>query len=105
MVANMERLSVEELVEKLQQRKDELRKKYGVKEFGIFGSYLRGEQAEGSDVDILVEFKQNAKISLLTFVELENYLSDLLSLKVDLVEKAALKPALGKRILREVVYL
>lgn len=89
----------------LQKYKEELRKRYGVKEFGIFGSYIRGEQTKDSDLDILVEFEDNATISLLTFVELENYLSDLLGLKVDLVEKAALKPTLGKKILKEVVYL
>jgi len=52
-----------------------------------------------------VEFEHDAKISLLDFVELENYLSDLLGVKVDLVEKSALKPRIGKRILSEVVYL
>jgi len=52
-----------------------------------------------------VEFKPDAKISLLDFVELENYLSDLLRVKVDLVEKSALKPRIGKCILSEVVYL
>ena len=80
-------------------------KKYGIKEVGIFGSYLRGEAGEESDVDILVEFKPDAKISLLDFVELENYLSDLLGVKVDLVERSALKPRIGKQILSEVVYL
>jgi len=49
-----------------------------IKEFGIFGSYLRGEAKEESDLDILVEFEHDAKIGLLEFVELENYLSDLL---------------------------
>lgn len=48
---------------------------------------------------------QIAKISLLDFVELENFLSDLLGMKVDLVEKSALKPRIGKHILKEVVFL
>lgn len=52
-----------------------------------------------------MEFEHDAKISLLDFVELENYLSDLLGVKVDLVEKSALKPGIGKRILDEVVYV
>jgi len=76
-----------------------------IKEIGIFGSYVRGEFKEESDLDILVEFATNAKISLLDFVKLENYLSDLLGVKVDLVEKSALKPRIGKHILKEVVYL
>jgi len=66
---------------------------------------VRGEAKEESDLDILVEFEPDAEISLLEFVELENYLSDLLGVKVDLVEKSALKPRIGKRILSEVVYL
>lgn len=88
----------------LKEHMGELREKYGVKEIGIFGSYVRGENRESSDLDILVEFKDDAKIDLIKFVELENYLSDLLGVKVDLVDKTTLKPAIGKRILKEVVY-
>jgi predicted nucleotidyltransferase len=82
-----------------------LEEKYKVKEIGIFGSYVRGEQTEKSDVDILVEFEGGAKIGLLKFVNMENYLSDILGLKVDLVMKSALKPRIGKQILQEVSYL
>jgi len=89
----------------LRKHLEELKERYGVREIGIFGSYLRGEAREESDLDILVEFEPDAKISLLDFVELENYLSDLLGVKVDLVEGSALKPRIGKRILAEVVYL
>ena len=95
--------SLDEIKEILKKYEKEVKEKYGIKEIGIFGSYLRGEAKEGSDLDILVEFKPEAKISLLDFVELENYLSDLLRVKVDLVEKSALKPKIGKRILSEVV--
>jgi len=52
-----------------------------------------------------VEFESDAKISLLDFVKLENYLGDLLGVKIDLVEKSALKPRIGKQILSEVVIL
>ncbi|MEM3830404.1 MAG: nucleotidyltransferase family protein [Conexivisphaerales archaeon] len=88
----------------LKEHREELREKYGVKEIGIFGSYVRGENKESSDLDILVEFEDDAKIDLIKFVELENYLSELLGVKVDLVDKTALKPAIGKHILQEVVY-
>ncbi|WP_331710686.1 nucleotidyltransferase family protein [Thermodesulfatator autotrophicus] len=71
----------------------------------MFGSYLRGEAKEESDADILVEFNPDTKISLIGFVEMENYLSDLPGVKVDLVEKSALKPRIGKQILSEVIYL
>jgi predicted nucleotidyltransferase len=54
-------------------------------------------------VDVLVEFSKTP--SLLKFVNLENYLSDNLGVKVDLVHKAGLKPRIGDRILAEVIYL
>ena len=99
------RKSIDRIKEILKKHEKELREKYGVKEMGIFGSYVRGEAKKESDLDILVEFKADAKISLLDFVELENCLSDLLGVKVDLVEKSALKSRIGKHILSEVVYI
>lgn len=80
-----------------------LRKKYGVKEIGIFGSYIRGKTRKNSDLDILVDFDRN--IDLLQFVNLENHLSDILGVKVDLVMKDALKPRIGRHILTEVIYI
>jgi predicted nucleotidyltransferase len=88
----------------LREHREELREKYGVKKIGVFGSYVRGENKESSDLDVLVEFEENVEMDLIKFVELENYLSELLGVKVDLVDKAALKPAIGKHILQEVVY-
>ena len=85
----------------LQKHKEELNRKYGVIEIGIFGSYVNNTQDDASDIDILVDFHK--AIDLFTFVNLKNYLSDLLSIKVDLVMKKALKPKIGQRILREVV--
>jgi uncharacterized protein len=95
----------EHIQELLTVHKEELIKKYALKEIGIFGSYVRDEQQDVSDLDILVEFAEDARISLLDFVGLENDLTDLLGVNVDLVEKSALKPRIGKRILEEVVFL
>ena len=89
----------------LLKHKVDLKQKYKIKDIGLFGSYIRNEQYLTSDVDILIEFEEDAKISLLEFVGIENYLSDLLGLKVDLVEKSALKPRIGKQILKEVIFL
>ncbi|MGD0071727.1 MAG: nucleotidyltransferase family protein [Candidatus Bathyarchaeia archaeon] len=80
-------------------------KKYKVKEIGVFGSYVRGEQKKQSDLDILVEFEETANLSLLDFIRVENYLSDVLGIKVDLVEKHTLKPRIGKHVLEEVVQI
>jgi len=97
--------SLDEIKSVLKKYEKELKKTFGVKEIGIFGSYVRGEHKKSSDVDILVEFYSEAEMDLIKFVELEEYLSDLLGTKVDLVMKSALKPRIGERILKEVVYL
>ena len=94
-------ISLDRAVEELRQRLPDLEKRYKVKSLGVFGSYVRGEQHSRSDLDLLVEFFDPPR--LLKFIELEYYLSDLLGLKVDLVMKDALKPGIGKRILREVI--
>ena len=94
---------VEGIKRTLVQHKAELRKKFKVKTLGVFGSYVRGEQKQGSDVDILVEFSEDAEIGFFKFLDLEEFLSRKLGVKVDLVTKDALKPYIGKRILQEVV--
>lgn len=92
---------LERVAQILQNHKKELHSKYGVSEIGIFGSYVNNTQDTTSDIDILVDF--NKAIDLFTFVNLQNYLSDLLNIKVDLVMKKALKSKIGQRILQEVV--
>lgn len=76
-----------------------LREQYKVATLEIFGSYIRHQEKEGSDLDILVTFSETP--SLFKFIRLENKLSDLLGIKVDLVMKNSLKPEIGKRILQE----
>jgi len=93
-----------EITNILKEHENELRRRYGIVKIGIFGSYVRSEADEGSDLDILVEFSEEADVGLLKFVEIENHLSDLLGVKVDLVEESALKPRIGEKILKEVVY-
>jgi predicted nucleotidyltransferase len=96
---------LEDIKKKLVEIKPILREKYKVKEIGIFGSYVKGKQRKSSDIDILVDFEGDAQIGLLTFVALENFLTELLGVKVDLVMKNSLKPNIGKAILKEVIYL
>lgn len=95
--------TLDEIRSILAQHKEELKLKYKVKDIGIFGSYVRGMPKENSDLDILVEFDE--EISLLKFVNLENYLSEILGIKIDLVMKDSLKPRIGRRILSEVISL
>ena len=97
--------SLEDIKQIIIQCKPRLQERYQVIQLGISGSYVRGEQTETSDLDVLVEFAPEARSGLLKFCKLENDLSDLLGLKVDLIMKTGLKPNIGERILQEVIYL
>jgi len=97
----MRKESLENVINLLEKQKNELKRKYGVKSIGVFGSFVRGTVKRDSDIDILVEFEK--PIGMFKFLELEEYLSKLCNRKVDLVSKKALKPNIGKHILREVV--
>jgi predicted nucleotidyltransferase len=95
------KLSLEKVLEILRGQIPILAERYSVEKLEIFGSYVRSEQKKNSDLDLLVTFKEVP--SLLTFIAIENYLSDLLGIKVDLVMKDSLKAKIGKRILREAI--
>ena len=90
-----------EILEALRVHLPEVRERYHVTTLGVFGSYVRGEQGRRSDLDILVEFSQAP--TFLQFLSLEEELCAALGVKVDLVMRKALKPAIGRRILAEVV--
>lgn len=85
----------------LMKHKGELQGQFKVTEMGIFGSYVRNEQRKKSDIDILVEFEKPP--SLFRFIELEDYLKNILGISVDLVRKKALREELKDTILREIV--
>jgi predicted nucleotidyltransferase len=80
-----------------------LDREFKVKNIGIFGSFVRGDQKKESDLDVLVEFRE--KIGFFKFLELEEFLEKLLDLKVDLVSRKALKPRIGQYILNETIML
>jgi len=75
--------------------------RYGTKRAALFGSYVRGEAKDSSDIDILVEITDN--LSLLDFVEIKLEIEDALGKKVDLVEYDTIKPLLREKILSEQV--
>ena len=95
--------NIEEIKKILNKNKIQFQKSFKVKEIGIFGSYIKNEQTKKSDLDILVEFE--SPIDFFDYLELEEYLTDLLGVKVDLVMKKALKPNIGRNILKEVIYV
>lgn len=82
-----------------------LSKDFEISEIGIFGSYVRDEANIDSDLDILISLNPEHHLGLIKFNSLKEFLSDLLNIKVDLVLKDGIKPALKQNILNEVVYL
>ena len=78
-------------------------RRYGVKRVGLFGSCVKGEMREDSDIDILVEIEKD--ISLLDFIGLKLEIEDALGRKVDLVEYDTIKPLLREKILKEQVVI
>ncbi len=93
--------SLQSLKSSLISLKPYMEEKYGVERIFIFGSYARREQTEKSDIDLLVDFKQIP--DLLTFIEIEEFLSKKLQCSVDLVPKRKLKPQLRDDILKEAI--
>ncbi|OIF89513.1 hypothetical protein A7M93_21690, partial [Acinetobacter baumannii] len=95
--------TLELLMEELLSLLPYLRERYGVKELGVFGSYLRGEQRQDSDLDLLVDFEKD--ISLWDVMELEEFLSERLGVRVDLIMKSSLKfrPHTAEKILKSYV--
>lgn len=82
--------------------KASLATKYGVSKIGVFGSFVFGDFTRNSDIDVLVEFKHS--VGLFQIMDLEDYLSDKLGRKVDVVPKDSLKKYIKKDILRSTVY-
>ncbi|MEW6218463.1 MAG: nucleotidyltransferase family protein [Thermodesulfobacteriota bacterium] len=88
-----------DILARLRQEMPYLTQRYHLATMDLFGSTVRGEEHPGSDLDLLVTFRTPP--SLFQFVEMENYLTDRLGVKVDLVLASALKPGIGQRIRAE----
>lgn len=91
-----------DILDVLKQNKSHLRS-LGVNKIGLFGSFVRGEQHDGSDIDLLVEFDPERK-TFDAFMELSFFLEGLLKHKVELVTSESLSPYIGPYILKEVEY-
>lgn len=96
-------LTAEEILKLIQQNKERI-KRYGVKRIGLFGSYLKGEQKEDSDIYILVEFEKGKK-TFDNYMELKFFLEDLFKRKIDLVIAESVKSELKKYIMKSVRYV
>jgi len=93
----------EDLLNKIIQEIKNL-KEFHLKSIGVFGSYVRNEQQENSDIDILVEFEQG-NLTFDNYMGLKLFLEDLFKIKIDLVIKNDLKEGFKSNILQEVVYV
>jgi hypothetical protein len=93
--------TLKEIIEAIKKRKKVLQEKYKVKEIGIFGSYVRGEQTEKSDVDILVDFYELPDV--FNLLKLERSLRGTLKCRVDVVRKQAIRKELRDQILSEAI--
>jgi hypothetical protein len=102
-VVGTKNLELTEIRSIIRQHSEILAEKYGVRVVAVFGSYVRGEQAGQSDLDLLVEFLH--PISLLELVGAEIYLTEALGVKTDLVPKRDVRDELRESILREAVAL
>ena len=93
--------TAENILKVLNEKKEIIHRRFGVKSIGLFGSWVREQASPASDIDLLVEFDQP---SFDKYMDLKFYLEDLLGRPVDLVLKTALKPRLQRFILDEVRY-
>ncbi len=93
----------QELIEKIQSGQQQIRD-YGVKQIGIFGSFVRNQASESSDIDFFIEFYPEQK-SFDNFMDLAFYLQNLLGRKIEIVTPQSLSKYIGPYILKEVEYV
>lgn len=90
------------ILERLTAAMPDLRRRFKVARLGVFGSYARGQEQSGSDLDVLVEFTDGRRYDIFG---LQEELNARLGMKVDVMPRETLKPYLGRRILADVVWL
>jgi hypothetical protein len=94
---------VQTLIRLLETAAGDVQRRYRAEILGIFGSYVRGEQRETSDLDVLVRFAPGA--TLFDLVGLADFLEERLGIRVDVVPVDALREEIRDQVLREAVYL
>ena len=94
-------MNTEDVLIRLRELKPEVTARFRAKEIGLFGSFVRGEQSGRSDIDVLVEFEEEA--DLFDLVGMALFLEERLQRKVDVVPKRALRPELQEPVFGEVI--
>ena len=82
--------TLQEIIQTLKEHQEELRERYRVKHLKVFGSYVRGNQKEESDLDLMVSFEETP--TLLEFIDLKEYLEGITGVKIDLVTEEGISP-------------
>jgi len=91
-----------EVLGKLEANKSNLWKRYPIKSLAVFGSYARGEQRPGSDIDLLVEFQRPVGME---FLDLADDLEKLMQEHVDLVSRNGVRPSYWEQIKPDLKYV
>lgn len=93
--------NIEEIKRELATLKEILHRDYGISRIEVFGSYVRGEQRPESDLDVLVDFDR--EVSLLDVIGLEQFLTDNVGIKTDVVLRRSVRNELKEIIFGEAV--
>jgi len=101
MYYNGSMMNANEILSRLEALKPEMKRHYKVREIGLFGSWVRGEQHIESDIDLLVEFEEGA--DLFDWIGLALYLEEIFGRSVDVVPRKALRQELRPTVLEQVV--
>lgn len=92
-------IGIAEIRERLGIALPDLKQRYPIRSLAVFGSYVRNEQTDSSDLDILLDYER--PMSFFTLARLRQELEGITGVRVDLVLKTTLKARIGARILAE----
>ena len=92
-------LNKEQIIEKIKEELPYLKKQYGIKKIGLFGSFANGTQKEDSDIDIVIEFEKPIGLA---FMDLAEYLEKLFSKRVDILTPEGIKSIRVEEIAQEI---
>jgi uncharacterized protein len=92
----------EQILDFLQQHKQEMHERFGVVKIGLFGSYARGNAREDSDIDVAIEL---VTYSADGYFGLLHYLEDSFNKRIDLGIESNFKPLIKPYIMKEIVYV
>ena len=94
-----------EILEFLARNKDHFRDRFGITKIGLFGSYAKDNQVEGSDIDLIVEFEKNTPNLFDVKKELKEFIKEKFNIQVDIAREKYLKSYYRDSILKETIYV